>query len=222
MKISKRLKTISNLLDDNINVIDVGCDHALLDIYLFNNKKNINIIASDVKQGPLEQAKKNIEKYGCSNIKVKLGNGIDTIENDTDTIVIAGMGGDTIIEILDNGKDKLDNIKSMVISPQSEWYKARKFIVSLGFYIIDEVIIEEKDKYYLIIKFAKGNIKYSKKELEYGPILLKNKSKEFIKYYELVLEDKKKILKKVPIYKIGTRINTRKQINNLKKILKNG
>ena len=222
MKISKRLKTISDLLTDNINVIDVGCDHALLDIYLFNNKKNINIIASDIKEGPLEQAKKNIEKYGCKNIKVKKGNGIDTIESDTDTIVIAGMGGDTIIDILDNGKDKLDNIKSMVISPQSEWYKTRKFIVSLGFYIDEEVMIEDKGKYYLIIRFVRGSRNYNKKELEYGPILLKNKSKEFIKYYKLLLEDKIKILKKVPIYKISSRIKTRKQVNDLKKILKSG
>ncbi len=222
MKISKRLKAISDLLTDNINVIDVGCDHALLDIYLFNNKKNINIIASDVKEGPLEQAKKNIEKYGCKNIKVKLGNGIDTIEKKTDTIVIAGMGGDTVIDILEKGKDKLENIKSMVISPQSEWMKTRSFITSLGFYIDDEVIIEEKGKYYLIIKFIKGNKNYSKKELEYGPLFLKNKSKEFIKYYKLLLEDKIKILKKVPIYKIRVRINTKKQINELKKILKNG
>jgi len=220
MKISKRLKTISDLLSDNINVIDVGCDHALLDIYLFNNKKNINIIASDIKEGPLEQAKKNIEKYGCKNIKVKKGNGIDTIESDTDTIVIAGMGGDTIIDILDNGKDKLDNIKSMVISPQSEWYKTRKFIVSLGFYIDEEVMIEDKGKYYLIIRFVRGSRTYNEKELEYGPILLKNKSKEFIKYYKLLLEDKIKILKKVPIYKISSRIKTRKQVNDLKKILK--
>lgn len=221
MKISKRLKTISDLLSDNINVIDVGCDHALLDIYLFNNKKNINIIASDVKPGPLEQAKKNIEKYGCKNIKVKLGNGIDTIERATDTIVIAGMGGDTIIDILNNGKDKLTNIKSMVISPQSEWMKVRSFIVSLGFIIDEEVLIEDKNKYYLIIRFIKGKKTCSKKELEFGPVLLKNKSDEFINYYTKLLNDEVKILKKVPIFKIKDRIRYKKHINVLKRILKN-
>ena len=221
MKISKRLKTISNFISDNSNVIDVGCDHALLDIYLFNNKKNIKLIASDIKSGPLEQAKKNIEKYGC-NIKVKLGSGISTIEKDTDTIVIAGMGGDTIIDILNDDLEKLDNIKSMVISPQSEWMKTRAFICNLGFIIEDESIIEEHNKFYLIIKFVKGNKNYSKDEMEYGPILLKVKSKEFIKYYELLLDEKIKILKKVPIFKISTKMKYRKQINSIKKILKNG
>ena len=219
MKISKRLKAISNFITDNSNVIDVGCDHALLDIYLFNNKKNIKLIASDINSGPLEQAKKNIEKYGC-NIKVKLGSGISTIEKDTDTIVIAGMGGDTIIDILNDDLEKLDNIKNLVISPQSEWKKTREFICELGFIIEDEIIIEEHNKFYLIIKFVKGNKKYSSTELEYGPILLKTKSKGFIKYYKLLLEEKIKILKKVPIFKIGTKIKYKKQINSIKKILK--
>ena len=221
MKISKRLKAISNFITDNSNVIDVGCDHALLDIYLFNNKKNINIIASDIKPGPLEQAKKNIEKYGCKNIKVKLGNGIDTIESVTDTIVIAGMGGDTVVNILNNGKDKLSNINTMVISPQSEWTKTRKFVTSLGFVIDEEVLLLDKNKYYLIIRFVKGNRTYTKEQLEFGPILLKNKSVEFINYYNKLLSDEVKILKKVPIFKIKDRIKYKKHINVLKRIVKN-
>ena len=221
MRISKRLKAISNFIDDNSNIIDVGCDHALLDIYLFNNKKNVKLIASDIKEGPLEQAKKNIEKYGCNNIKLKLGNGIDTIEDYIDTIAIAGMGGDTIIDILNGGKEKLENVKTIVISPQSEWGKTRKFICDLDFIIEDEIIVEDSNKFYLIIKFVKGRKKYNNKELEYGPILLKNKSIEFKKYYNLLLEEKIKILKKVPIFKIVERIKYKNQINIIKKILRN-
>ena len=109
----------------------------------------------------------------------------------------------------------------MVISPQSEWKKTRKFICDLGYYIKDEVIIEENKKFYLIIKFVKGNKKYNDEEFEYGPLLLKNKSKEFIKYFELILKEKRKVLKKVPIFKIKDRLNSRKQIKSLKRILKN-
>lgn len=220
MKISKRLKTISEFIEDNSNIIDVGCDHALLDIYLFKNKKNVNLIASDVKEGPLEQARKNIDKYNC-NIKVKLGNGISTTEKDTDTIVIAGMGGDTIIDILSEGKDRLDHIKSMIISPQSEWEKVRRYSSSLGFYIENEKLIVDSNKYYLIIKFKKGTKNYSDDELEFGPILLRNKSIEFINYYGNLLDEKVRILKRIPIYKIKDRRNCRKQINALRKILRN-
>lgn len=220
MKISKRLQAISNFIEDNSNIIDVGCDHALLDIYLFRNKKNVNLIASDVKAGPLEQARRNIEKYGC-NIKVKQGFGISTSEEETDTIVIAGMGGDTIIDILEKDKDKLKNVNQMILSPQSEWKKVRSVVTSLEFYIADEKILEENHKYYVIIKFVKGKRNYSKKELEFGPILLEKKEDTFIQFYQSLLKDKKQVLKKIPLYKIKERIYVRKQIIELKRLLKN-
>ena len=219
MKISKRLEIVSNLVSDNSNVIDVGCDHALLDIYLFKNKKNVKIIASDIKDGPLEQAKKNINKYHYD-IKVKQGYGLDTIAKDTDTVIITGMGGDTIISILDKGKRSLSNVENLIISPQSEWSKVRKFITSLGFYITFEKIIIDMNKFYLIEKYQKGLKNYTQKELEYGPFFLENKDMEFIKYYEQLLLEHKKILKKIPLYKIRNRYQEYKKIKQIKKIIK--
>lgn len=218
MKISKRLQAISDFVDDNSNIIDVGCDHALLDIYLFRNKKNVALIASDVKEGPLKQARGNIEKYGC-NIKVKQGFGISTIEDETDTVVIAGMGGDTVIDILEKDKEKLKNVKNLLISPQSEWKKVRGFITSLGFYIQNEKIMIDSNKYYLILKFVRGEKKYSKKELEFGPILLKEKSKEFLSFYREMLNERKLVFRKIPIYKFKKRITVKRQIKELKAIV---
>ena len=113
INISKRLQTIAELvLDGNSRkIIDVGCDHALLDIYLLQNNENLKIIASDNKKAPLESARKNIERYSFLNkIELSLRDGIDSIDDDIDTIVIAGMGMDTIVEILENNKIKLKNI----------------------------------------------------------------------------------------------------------------
>lgn len=220
MKISKRLQAISDFVDDNSNIIDVGCDHALLDIYLFRNKKNVALIASDVKEGPLKQARANIEKYGC-NIKVKQGFGISTIEEETDTVVIAGMGGDTIVDILEKDKDKLKNVNQMILSPQSEWKKVRSVVTSLGFYIDDELMIEDNNKYYLILKFVRGEKKYSEPELTYGPILLRKRDNTFIRFYQSMLKDKKEVLGKIPLYKIKERRNIRKQVLELNRLLKN-
>lgn len=219
MKISKRLIEISNLIEDNTNIIDVGCDHALLDIYLFKNKKNVKIIASDIKEGPLNQAKKNISKFKYP-IKVKLGSGLAPIEEDIDTVVISGMGGDTMIDILQKGKDKLKNVKKMILSPQSEWKRIRECMVSLGFYIEDEKLIVDSNKYYLIIKVVKGIKKYSDKELEYGPILLENKSQEFRMFYEKELLEKKNILTKISKYKIGKRRPIKRKIKELERLVK--
>lgn len=218
MKLSKRLISISNFIDDNSKVIDVGCDHALLDIYLFKNKKNISLIASDVRSGPLKQAKRNIDKYNCD-IKVKLGYGISTIESDVDTVVIAGMGGDTIVDILNNDSNLLVNVEKMVLSPQSEWMKVRKVISSLGFYISNEILVEDSDKYYLIIVAKKGHKDYNDLELEYGPLLLKNKSLEYLSYYKKVLAEERKVLKKIPKEKIEEYKNKEKEINILKNMI---
>lgn len=219
MKISKRLIEISNLIEDNSNIIDVGCDHALLDIYLFKNKKNVKIIASDIKEGPLEQAKRNISKFKYP-IRVKLGSGLDPIEEDIDTVVIAGMGGDTIIDILQKGKDKLKNVKKMILSPQSEWKRIRECMVSLDFYIEDEKLIEDGNKYYLIIKVAKGIKKYSDKEIEYGPILLKEKSSIFIDFYTRELNAKKNVIKNIPRIKVRKRVHEIRKIKELERLVK--
>ena len=97
MKINKRLLAITNYVNDNSNVIDVGCDHALLAIYLVKNKKNVFCIASDINEGPLNQAKKNIKKYNLEDkIEIKLGDGVQLIDKKTDTVIISGMGGNTI------------------------------------------------------------------------------------------------------------------------------
>lgn len=218
MKLSKRLISISNFIDDNSKVIDVGCDHALLDIYLFKNKKNISLIASDVRSGPLKQAKRNIDKYNCD-IKVKLGYGISTIESDVDTVVIAGMGGDTIVDILNNDSNLLVNVEKMVLSPQSEWMKVRKVISSLGFYISNEVLVEDGTKFYFIIEVKKGYKDYNDLELEYGPLLLKNKSLEFLSYYKKVLAEERKVLEKIPKEKIEEYKNKEKEINILKNMI---
>ena len=112
IKISKRLETISNYVNDNSNIVDIGCDHGLLDIYLIQNKTNINIIASEINENALNNAKNNIKKYKLNNkIKTILSDGLDNINtNNIDTIIVAGMGAHTIVGILHKNIKKIKNI----------------------------------------------------------------------------------------------------------------
>ena len=100
IKLSERLQKVSDfVLDDKISrsIIDVGCDHALLDIYLLQNDETLVVTASDINEGPLQKALENIKKYSLQDkIKVQQANGIERLSTDTDTIVISGMGMDTI------------------------------------------------------------------------------------------------------------------------------
>ena len=221
MKISNRLKLIASFVDDNSYVIDVGCDHALLDIFLVKNKNNIRTIASDINKGPLEGARKNIKLYDLEDkIEVKLGDGISTINDDIDTIVISGLGGETIVEILKEDINKLKNIKILILSPHSDSYLVRKEITNLGFKIENEIFTYDQNKPYEIIKFIRGKSKYNDDELYFGPIILKERNEDFIKYYQELNNKNKKILDSIPTDNIEIKNKLEKEIERLDKIIK--
>ncbi len=197
MKINNRLKRLSSYIEDNSHFIDVGCDHALLGIYTVKTKNNVKVIASDIAEGPLKQAKINIDKYNLSNdIKIKLGNGISTIEVDIDTIVISGMGGLNIIEILLSDKDKLSNIKKIILSPNNFHKEVREEIIKLGFKILCEEVVLDKGKYYPIIIFIPGSESYNKNELSFGVRVLHNN--DLISYYNYLIDLYQKRLELIP------------------------
>ena len=121
ININKRLKALGDILLDgsSIGIIDVGCDHALLDIYLVKRNMDMTPVGSDIKEGPLEHAKANIEKEGLENkIELRLGDGLSTYKNE-DTVIISGMGGRNIIGICKNNMKVLKNIKTFIISPNN-------------------------------------------------------------------------------------------------------
>ena len=181
IKLSKRLLAIANLVDDNSKVVDIGCDHGLVSIYLAMNKQNISIIASDINQNALDNAIKNINKYHLEDkIKVCLSNGLDNINDEIDTIIISGMGGHTIIDILTNNQEKLNTVNNIIIQSNNDIEYVRRKIVKLGYCISKEELILDKNIYYTVILFTKGKKKYTNKEYYFGPILLKENSKIFI------------------------------------------
>lgn len=197
IRLSKRLKEIAKIVlsKESNKIIDVGCDHALLDIYLLQNNENLKIVASDNKELPLENAKKNIEKYSFLNkIEVCLKDGINNIDKDIDTVVISGMGMETIVDILEKDKEELKHINRLIISSNNKYQELRKKINSYGYIINDERIVHEYGKYYIIIEFIKGKQKYSDKELYFGPILLNNKNEMFNNYYSFIRDKKIEIV----------------------------
>ena len=218
MKINKRLQHIACYVDDCSNIIDVGCDHALLSIYLEKNKKNLSVIASDINEGPLLQAKKNIEIYNAKNVEIKLGDGISTIDNKTDTVIISGMGATTIINILYQDKVRLKNVKKLIISPNNDFYILRKSIINLGFIIDKEEFVYDKGKFYPIMVFIKGKKKYDEISLKYGiNVLLNNDYKLYLKF---ILKSYEEIVKSVP--KESTKNSEiLYEINTIKEIISN-
>ena len=202
ISISKRLEAVCNFVsDDNITkaVIDVGCDHALVDIYLLENNENLKVVASDINEGPLKKAKENIQKYSLlEKIKLELSDGIEKITQDIDTVIIAGMGMDTVVNILKKDRTKLKNVKKIVISSNNKFPLVRCEVAKLGYEIAKEKIVFEDGKYYIVMKFLQGKKSYNEKELFFGPYLLKNKDLLFYNYFKYLKEEKEKILESLP------------------------
>lgn len=221
IKISKRLEAISSLVPVNSNIIDIGCDHALLDIYLYQKQIVKKAIASDINKNALNNAKMNIKKYNLQEkIDTRLGNGLNTLkeEDRVDTIVISGMGAHTIVGILKNNIKKIKNIDTIIIGSNTKLEFLRKEVTKLNYIIDEEIIIEDNNKIYIIIKFIKGKTKYTKKELYFGPLLLKTNTDIFKKYTNKQFQKLQLLLKLLPKRKIINRFKIKREINLYKKL----
>ena len=217
MRTSKRLKAITEFIDENDKIIDIGCDHALLDVYLKEEYPNINVIASDISEGAIKQAKKTIEKHNMDEeIDVRIGDGLTVADTDEyDTIVISGMGFYTIKDILSN-KDKLKDVKKIIIQSNTDIIKLRKYIIKLGYKITREKLIEDKDIVYTIIEFKPGVEKYNYKQIYLGPRLMENKDELFNDYYLKKLLKYENLLLQLPNNDILNRLHHKRLIKIIK------
>lgn len=199
MKINNRLKTIGDLVEANSFCLDVGCDHAFLDIYLVKKGIGIKAIASDVLEGPLNQAKQNIKREGLEKeIETRLGDGLETCSSEVNTIIISGMGGRNMIGIFKNKLEILKDIETIIISPNNYQEDVKRFLCKNGFMIDDEVLVKEKKFIYQIIKFKRGKKHYSKKEYFFGPINLEKKDKLFYEYFQREVKSREILIEVLP------------------------
>ena len=195
--LDERLKTIASLIDKGAEVIDVGCDHALLDIYLtlYNDNK---CLATDISEGAIKQARKNLYRYGLTNdIKLRVCDGLKNVQDLKNKIVVlSGMGTETILKILDD--ERIYEAKSIIISTQTELKLLRRKMMLKKFKIIEEKVALENYKFYVVIKFVKGGKRYTSRELYLGPLLINDKSYEVFRYYESLFYENRDILQKIP------------------------
>ena len=213
MKLSKRLELVASFVPNNSSIIDVGCDHAYLSIYLANNKDNIRILATDIKEGPLNQARENIKKYKLENkIKLELKDGITNLDKDIDTVIISGMGGILITNILK--KEELQNIKTLILSPNNDFEIVRKYLKKIGYYVEKEELITDKKITYLVIRAYKGKEKYDNL---FGK--LENNNLETIYFFSNKMLNNSKILKKLPKKYIIKRIKIYRENKRIKRFL---
>lgn len=212
--ISLRLKSIASFINKEDQVVDIGCDHAYLPIYLMKNQLCKTVIAADRNKNALHSANLNIQKENLEKkIPVILSDGLDHInQNEIDTIVMSGMGTSTILHILN--KVNKNRIKKMIIQSNNDLYQLRKSIHKFGYYLHDEKVIYEKGHFYVIGMYLKEKHTLTKAELYFG--LYNEKNKEYYRYLD---EELHKINQRLQYKHLKEKMSILKRIRLLKKYL---
>lgn len=185
MKLSKRLQAIYDMVPSGV-VADVGSDHGKLIISLFQNGVISKGYAIENKKGPFERLVKAIEENDAKEgITPMLSDGITELPSDVNIVVIAGMGGFNVIDILKKNPSKLKNVEAIIVDAHNAIPELRKQVCKMGYVIADEDIVYESGVYYEIIKFISGEAKYLvDPDFEFGPILRSEKSMTFKAKYQ--------------------------------------
>lgn len=193
ISLTPRLQCVADCIKKCNLLADIGTDHAYIPIYAIQKEICEQAIASDVVNGPLKIATDNILSHNLGNkITPCLANGLDSAKG-ADVIVIAGMGGKLICNILDNNIDIAKKADYLVIQPMTCSYELRKYLHNNNFRIVDERLAKEEDKIYNIMVVESGNEVYND-EFHYhiGIKLFKNKDILLGEYIRLRAEVIKK------------------------------
>ena len=192
VKLSDRLMTVAGFVTKGLKVADIGTDHGYVPIYLVQNGVCPSAIAADINEGPVQRASKHITENGLENyIETRISDGFEKIGvGETECGIIAGMGGELMIHILDQGHDKVQALKELILSPHSEIFLVRKYLHSINYKIIDEKMLIDEGKYYTVIKAIHGrDCEYNESEYRYGKILIDRKD-DILKSFILKEMDK--------------------------------
>ena len=148
-----RLSVCASLVRQGAKIADVGTDHAYLPVWLALNGRISSAVASDIREKPLQSGAENVEKYGCGDIvKTRLSNGLDEISADeADDIVIAGMGGELIADIISRAPWLKDKSKRLILQPMTKAHTLREYLCKAGFEIESETPCAHAGKFYTVM-----------------------------------------------------------------------
>ncbi len=220
--LSLRLQAIADQIPLGARVADIGSDHAYLPTFLAQTGTSSFIIAGEVNDGPFQSARKQIKAADLERfVHVRKGSGLSVVDpNEVNTIVIAGMGGSLITQILMDGIDKLSGVTQLVLQPNVGEEMVRRFGLEHGWELVEEQIIEEDDRIYEILSFVKGDAYKPYREqqvpiellLKVGPYLIRKKGYTFHKKWNIELAKRQQVLDQLKQSSNTTAVNRREKL----------
>ena len=189
--ISDRLLACAGFVSPGDRVADIGCDHGYLGIYLLTNGIAGSVIASDINPQPLLSARHNAEKFGTADkMSFHLGAGVTAIPRDFDTMVCAGMGGDTMISILEAAPWLKSDRYRLILQCQSKTPMLRRYLSDHGWRITEESVLRDGRFLYTVMEvyYEPSYPRLSLAETYFPPALLENPSEALPEYYRWVVD----------------------------------
>lgn len=177
IRLDERLTQIANLVDYG-KVADVGCDHGKLGYYLIGTDRASEVIATDISAPSLAKASELAKENGVSEfMQTRLGNGLDVVDSgEVDSVIIAGLGGDVIANILHNACTAGKKFSHFILSPNTHAERVREEIVFSGHTIVYDECMECAGKRYTIIKTDIGKSELDDKQIRFGAFYKTNDS----------------------------------------------
>ena len=190
LPISQRLLTCAGFVYPGDRVADIGCDHGYLGIHLLQNGIARSVIAADINEGPLQSAMINADKYGVKDrMQFFLSNGVRNIPRDFDTLICAGMGADTMVQILEDSPWLRDSRYRLILQCQSKTPMLRKYLSREGWRICEESCLRDGRFLYTVMEvcWQPGTPALSPGECYFPPALLENPGAALPEYYRWIV-----------------------------------
>ncbi|MGB9793297.1 MAG: tRNA (adenine(22)-N(1))-methyltransferase [Thermacetogeniaceae bacterium] len=202
MKLPDRLARLADYVIPGAVVADIGTDHALLPAYLVQKGICSRVIACDLHPGPLESAKRTVAQYGLDGkVELRRGYGLEPLSpGEASVIVIAGMGGAKIREILAASPAVLEGTERLILQPLGGEALLRRWLLENGWALSDEELVYEGGRFYVILvaESAKGSRTLQRFEdslLEIGPKLLEKRHPLLVSYLKRLIQGYQDVLR---------------------------
>ena len=192
LKLSERLNAIADYIEPGASVADIGTDHGHLPVYLAQNGLASSIIASDISAGSLEAALKSASKYGVKDsIQFIVAPGLSGIcRSDADTVVLAGMGGETIASILEGARWPGSCGVRLVLQPQSKIGELCSCLREYGFVIVDAKLVRDDGRLYVVMLVTGGVADFAlEPEMELYARMIRNDDPLFAEYIDNLIDN---------------------------------
>jgi tRNA (adenine22-N1)-methyltransferase len=195
-QLSKRLQIIAAYIEQGSAVADIGTDHGYIPVYLARNNIARRIIAADIRRDPLARARLSAEEYGVgSRIEFLQTDGLDGLQDQgLDTIIIAGMGGETIAGILERAPWTHTDKVRLILQPQSKLGELSNWLDNNRYAIFDETLAEDDKRIYavLLVGAGKSRAPLSCAEIYADRILMEKRDPLLPRYLRMLIEKTRK------------------------------